>query len=260
MKQEYLALRMNRAKRTLEVTMRTLQQARIEVAAAHRLAVQHGLNEGVWNHISLLSPEDPSQMLISPGHTHWAQVNASNLALLDAKGELVSGEIAPIRAGWIIHFPVHQARPDATCVMHVHAPYITAMSIRRDICFETRSSQQSARFHDDVVYFDEYDGVLKDMGEGERMAAALGDKRVLLMRNHGALVVGPSVAAVYLDVYQLERACMYQLLAIAGGGQMQLIPEEVAVAVTKQAREGFNLEHFDGMLRWIKELEPDLED
>lgn len=89
------------------------------------------------------------------------------------------------------------------------------------------------------------------------MARALGDKRVLLLRNHGAIVVGPSVAAAYLDTYQLERACMYQLLAIAGGGTMQLIPEEVAAASAQQARAGRNVEQFEGMRRWMDAVEPD---
>ena len=99
--------------------------------------------------------------------------------------------------------------------------------------------------------------MLSDECEGERMAEVLGDNRILLMRNHGALVVGPSVAAAYLDVYQLERACMYQLLALAGGGAMQLIPEDVASASSQQARDGFNNEHFEGMRRWIEAVEPD---
>ncbi len=235
--------------------MTPLDQARRDVAVAHRLAVHHGLNEGVWNHISLVSPDNPDHILISPGHTHWSQVRADNLALMDSAGNLVAGETPPIRAGWIIHYPVHKARPDAICVIHVHSPYITAMAIRNDVLFETRSSQQAARFHGDVVYFEEYDGILKDEDEGKRMAAVLGDKRVLLLRNHGALVVGSSLAAAYLDVYQLERACMYQLLAIAGGGRMQLIPEHVAAASARQAREGFNLEHFDGMRQWILAVE-----
>ena len=240
--------------------MGILIQARRDVALAHRLAVHHSLAEGVWNHISMVSPEDPRHLLISPGHTHWSQVRASSLALVDANGALLAGERAPIRAGWIIHYPVHQARPDAACVIHVHAPYLTAMAIRDDVKFETRSSQQSARFHGDVAYYDEYDGLLNTEAEGRRMAAALGDKRVLMLRNHGVLVVGPSVALAYLDVYQLERACMYQLLATAGGGTMRLIPEEVAAAIAKQAREGFNLEHYDGMRRWMGAVEPDFLD
>ena len=233
------------------------RQARLDVAAAHRLAVMHGLNEGVWNHISLCSPDDPENILISPGHTHWGQVTASNLALMSPAGELISGERPPIRAGWIIHHPVHKARSDAKCVIHVHSPYTTAMSIRKDMRFETRSSQQAAGFHDDVRYYEVYDGVLNNESEGEQMAEVLDDKRILLMRNHGAMIVGESVARAYLDAYQLERACMYQLLAVAGGGAMQLIPEEVAMEMGQLARRGQNLEHFAGMRRLVEEKEPD---
>jgi ribulose-5-phosphate 4-epimerase/fuculose-1-phosphate aldolase len=232
-------------------------EARKDVAAAHRLAVHHGLNEGVWNHISLISPDDGDCFLISPGHTHWSQVRASSLALMNDAGEMLSGERPPIRAGWIIHYPVHKARPDARCVIHVHAPYITAMSIRKDMRFETRSSQQSARFHGDVAYYEVYDGVLDGEDEGERMAETLGDKRVLMLRNHGALIAAPTVAMAYLDVYQLERACMYQLLAVAGGGEMQLIPDDIAAEMGALAKQGRNNEHFEGMKRWVEAMEPD---
>ena len=144
--------------------------ARLELAAAHRLAVEHGLNEGVWNHMSLNSPDDPENILISPGHTHWDLVTASNLALMAPNGEKLAGGPPPIRAGWIIHHPVHQARADAKCVIHVHAPYITAMSIRKDMVLETRSSQQAAAFHNDVAYYEVYDGALEDESEGQHMA------------------------------------------------------------------------------------------
>lgn len=231
--------------------------ARRDVAAAHRLAVLHGLNEGVWNHISLISPDDSDAMLISPGHMHWSQVTASNLALMNGKGELMAGGPAPIRAGWIIHYPVHKARPDAKCVIHVHAPYITAMSIRQDMRFEPRSSQQAARFHDDVVYYEVYDGVLADEDEGKRMADTLGDKRLLMLRNHGALIATDSVAKAYLDVYQLERACMYQLLATAGGGEMALIPEDICAEMGNLARKGQGLGHWEGFKRWVDAERPD---
>jgi len=235
-------------------------EARLDVAAAHRLAVLHGLNEGVWNHISFMGPETEGRMVISPGHTHWSQVTASNLALVDAEGTFISGLRAPIRAAWIIHGPVHRARPDAKCVIHVHAPYITAMSIRNDMLFEPRSSQQAARFHNDVAYYDVYDGLLDGEDEGERMAETLGDKRILILRNHGALIATSSVARAYLDLYELERACMYQLLATAGGGSMSLIPEDVAAAIGDFIRKGKNIQHFDGMKRWVAAVEPDYAD
>jgi ribulose-5-phosphate 4-epimerase/fuculose-1-phosphate aldolase len=235
----------------------SLQDAREEVALAHRLATHHGLNEGVWNHISFVSPTQDGSILISPGHTHWSQITASSLALMDNDGQLIAGQRPPIRAGWIIHKPIHDARPDAKCVIHIHGPYTTAMSIRSDMLFETRSSQQAAMLHDDVAYFDEYDGVLDGLEEGQRMAAALGDKRVLFLRNHGVVVVGRSVSAAYLDLYQLERACMYQILACSGGGKMQLIPEGVAAEISERAKDGLFAEHFEGMRRWINEIDRD---
>ncbi|MEJ2132555.1 MAG: class II aldolase/adducin family protein, partial [Gammaproteobacteria bacterium] len=121
----------------------------------------------------------------------------------------------------------------------------------------TRSSQQSARFHDDVAYYEVYDGLLNSEVEGEQMAETLGDKRVLMLRNHGALIAAPNVATAYLDVYQLERACMYQLLAVGGGGEMALIPEDIAAQMGANAREGHNSAHFEGMKRWLDAIEPD---
>jgi ribulose-5-phosphate 4-epimerase/fuculose-1-phosphate aldolase len=123
---------------------------------------------------------------------------------------------------------------------------------------ETRSSQQAAAFHNDVAYYEVYDGNLSDESEGEHMAEVLGDKRILMMRNHGAMIVGATVGQAYLDTYQLERACMYQLLAVGGGGDMSLIPEDVAADIGRQAREGFHQNHFDGMMAYITEKEPDV--
>ena len=142
-------------------------EARKDVAAAHQLAVLHGLNEGVWNHISFESPVDSNCIIITPGHTHWSQVTASNLALMNSKGDMLSGLRPPLKAGWIIHYPIHKICSNAKCVIHIHAPYINAMSIRSDIFFETRSSQQSASFHDNVAYYELYDGLLNEEKEGE---------------------------------------------------------------------------------------------
>ena len=89
------------------------------------------------------------------------------------------------------------------------------------------------------------------------MAQVLGNKRVLMLRNHGALIAAPTVAMAYLDVYQLERACMYQLLAVSGGGEMQLIPEDIAAEMGRLARESKNHGHWDGMKRWMDAAEPD---
>ncbi len=232
-------------------------EVRRDLAAAHRLAVRDGLNEGTWNHLSVMSPDDPGIMLISPGYTHWSQVTASNLAAVGPDGEPVSGESRPTVAGWIIHYPAHQALPEAKCLMHVHSPYVTALSMKKDVRLDTCSSQQAAQFHDDVAYFEVYDGLLNSEDEGRRMADAMGDKRVLMMRNHGAMVAGRDVANTYVDLYQLERACMYQVLAMNGGGDLAQIPDDIAKAMATQARDGHSERHFGAMRRLIDAKEPD---
>ena len=236
------------------------REARLDLAAAHRLAVRDGLNEGTWNHLSVMSPDDAEVMLITPAFMHWSLVTAGNLAAVGADGEPVDGGTRPTVAGWIIHYPVHRAVPEAKCLMHVHSPYITALSMRKDIRLDTCSSQQAAQFHDDVAYYEVYDGTLDDEDEGRRMAGAMDGKRILMMRNHGAMVAGPSVARAYVDLYQLERACMYQILAAGDGHDLSRIPAEVAAAIADKARSGHADPHFDAMRRLVEAREPDFAD
>ncbi len=226
------------------------RDVRCDLAAAHRLAVRDGLNEGVWNHLSVVSPDDPEVMLITPGYTHWGMVTAGNLAAVGANGEpLRTGGPVPTVAGFIIHMPVHRAIPSARCLMHVHAPYITALSMRRQVRLDTCSSQQAAQFHDDVAVFDCYDGLLESEDEGRRMADAMGDRRVLIMRNHGALVAGQSVGQAYVDLYQLERACMYQILATGDGHELERIPPSIAAAMSRGARGSARSDRFFRAMR-----------
>jgi len=232
--------------------------ARRDLAAAHRLAVRDGLNEGAWNHLSVVSLDDPEVMLITPGHTHWKMVTASGLAAVHPDGSpVVPGGAVPSVAGWIIHFPVHQAIPEAKCLMHVHSPYITALSMRKDIRLDTCSSQQAAQFHGDVAYYDIYDGTLTDEVEGRHMADVMGDKRVLMMRNHGAMVAAPTVARAYIDLYQLERACMYQVLATGDGHELNQIPAEIATQMCASAKSGGGDRYFDAMRAVLDAQEPD---
>ena len=233
-------------------------QARCDLAAAHRLAVMDGLNEGSWNHFSLVSPSNPTHMMITPGDTHWSQVRASNLAIMGPQAEMVSGPRKPNDAAWIIHYPLHRARKDAKCVLHAHTPYATALSARKSARLDTRSSQAAASFHDDVAYFDLYDGILRAEEEGERMAETLGGKRVLMMRNHGVVVTGESVGHAYLSLYLLERACQFQLLATGNGGhELNQIPEEVAAHLGRENRKPPSGDrHFQGMKEVLAEKDP----
>ena len=233
-------------------------QARCDLAAAHRLAVMDGLNEGSWNHFSLMSLTEPTHMMITPGDTHWSQVCASNLAVMGPQAEIISGPRPPNAAAWIIHYPLHRARKDAKCVLHAHTPYATALSARKGGVLDTRSSQAAASFHDDIAYFDLYDGILRAEEEGDRMAEVLGDKRVLMMRNHGVVIAGASVGHSYLSLYLLERACQFQLLA-TGDGEHELnqIPEDVAAHIGRENRKPASGDrHFQGMKEVLDEKDP----
>jgi ribulose-5-phosphate 4-epimerase/fuculose-1-phosphate aldolase len=212
------------------------QQARCDLAAAHRLAVRDGLNEGVWNHLSVVSPDDPDVMLITPGYTHWGLVKASNLAAIGPDGMPVeAGGPEPTVAGFIIHYPAHAAIPEAKCLMHVHSPYITALSMRKDVRLDTCSSQQAAQFHDDVAYFEVYDGLLDSEDEGKRMADTMGDKRALMMRNHGAMV-----------------------LATGDGHALNQIPDDMASGMADLARNHSRADKFfRGMCDLLDAQEPD---
>ncbi|MCP5152886.1 MAG: class II aldolase/adducin family protein [Ectothiorhodospiraceae bacterium] len=234
----------------------TDQQVRVDLAAAHRLAVMDDLHEGTWNHFSVMSPSQPELMIITPGDTHWSQIRASELTVMGPQAEIVSGR-EPNPAAWIIHYPVHRARPDAQCLMHIHAPYSTALCMRKDWKLDTRCCQAAAFFHGRVAYFDEYDGDLRDASEGERMAAALGDKSVLLMRNHGALVAAPTIGRAYMDLYLLERACKFQMLAAGDGHELGQIPERIATKMGNWARDVGREGHFAGMKRVLDAREPD---
>jgi ribulose-5-phosphate 4-epimerase/fuculose-1-phosphate aldolase len=234
-------------------------EARCDLAAAHRLAVRDGLNEGVWNHLSVVSPDDPEVMLITPGYTHWSLVRAGNMAAIGRDGMPVGDSgTEPTVAGFIIHYPAHQALPDAKCLMHVHSPYITALSMRKDVRLDTCSSQQAAQFHGDVAYYEIYDGLLDSEDEGKRMADTMAGKRVLMMRNHGAMVAGKTVADAYVALYQLERACMYQVLATGDGHALAQIPEEMASGMSDLARNHSRADKFfRGMRELLDAQEPD---
>lgn len=230
--------------------------AREDLAAAHRLTVMENMHEGTWNHFSVKHPERPEQIFITPGHVHWSQVCASNLVLMGPQREIVSGELEPNVAAWIIHYPVQRARPDLQCLMHVHTPYATAMSMRTDIMFNERSCQAAAHFYDEVAYFNTYEGSF-EAGEGELMAEALGDKRVLMLRNHGFLVGGETVGHAWQNLYLFERACMFQMLANGNDNNLALIPVDAAAEVAAYARDPLWEHRFQNLRSVLDKREPD---
>ncbi len=241
---------------TLDGTAATTA-AREDLAAAHRLAVRDGLNEGTWNHFSLTHPDDPERMLITPSYTHWSQVTASNLVDVGAEFEQSDDMMAWI--AYRIHYPVHAARPDCAAVLHVHSPATVALSMLED-CRLRMSEQTAITLRDKIAYNEEYDAAFADMEQGRRIAEALGEtKTVLILRHHGAVVTGSTVAEAYTTLYGLERACHAQLLARSIGTPLREVPEATLAKLAKlpaSASREFSRRHFAAMRRVLDAEDP----
>lgn len=205
----------------------SLSQARVDLAAALRLAARFDLNEGICNHFSYAPPERPGCFLVNPFGLHWSQIRASDLLLVDNDGRVLEGDGELETTAFCIHSRIHMRHPRATCVLHTHMPYATTLTSLENTPLEP-ISQNALRYYNDVAYDPSYNGLAGDVDEGERMAAALGDKRVLFLANHGVVVVGGSVAKAFEDLYYLEKACQLQVLALSTGRPLKRVTDNIA--------------------------------
>ncbi len=204
-----------------------VRQARVDLAAVHRIVVRENMHEGTWNHFSCKVPGRPGNLLVTPGRTHFSRVTASGLVEVGPRGRAVGREGRLNVSAWAIHDPIQRARPDIACALHVHGPWSTALASIDGWRFDERGSQNAAVFHGNCAYFG-YEGLVTESDEGERMAEALGGKRVLFLANHGVLVVGDTIERAMLWLYQLERACMNQLLVLQANRRVRPIPISAA--------------------------------
>jgi ribulose-5-phosphate 4-epimerase/fuculose-1-phosphate aldolase len=233
------------------------QAARIDLAAAFRLAVRFDLHEGVCNHFSVMLADGQTFLLNRYG-LHWGEVNASNLLALDAAGRVVAGEGEYEKTAFWIHSRIHRAHAHAACVLHTHMPYATALTLLEDGRLEM-VEQNALRFHNDIAYDDEYNGLVVDEAEGDRLARVLGTKRVLFLANHGVIVVGPTVAEAFDLLYYLERSCRLQVLARMMGGKRRAVRPEVVERTYRLLRADapqYAGAHFSALKRLLDREEP----
>jgi ribulose-5-phosphate 4-epimerase/fuculose-1-phosphate aldolase len=207
-------------------------QARVNLAAAHRLAVYYGYHEGIDNHFTVLVPGFADRFLLAPFGLHWSEIRARDFLVVDFAGNVLSGEGPVEDTAFHIHAPIHAARPDVACVMHTHMPYATALSLLEEP--ELLMASQNAIGFAGLMASCDYSGFALDSGEGRRMAAALGDKSVLLLRNHGVAVTGASIADAFNTLYFFERAAMTQILAQSSDQKLRLVPEPVLSLTVEQ--------------------------
>ena len=198
--------------------------ARVDLAACHRLAERFGLNEGIDNHLTQLVPGYSDRFLLAPFGMHWSEVKAGDFLVVDFNGQVLSGHGSVEDTALFIHLPVHRLSPQGRCVLHTHMPFATALCMLENPRLEM-AVQSALGFYNDVAYDPAYNGLAFDLSEGERLARALGEKSVLMMGNHGVLVVGRSLPQAFERLYFLERAAQAQVLALSTGRPLHLIAE-----------------------------------
>ena len=207
--------------------MSTEHELRVQLAAAYRMIDHFGWSELIWTHTTVRVPGPEHHFLINPYGYRFDEVTASNLVKVDLDGKIIGDpnqEINP--AGFVIHSAIHMMRHDAGCVMHTHT--VAGMAVAALECGLLPISMYALGFDDAVAYHD-FEGPSLDREERARLAADLGDQNVLILRNHGLLTCGESVAQAFVRMYRLERACQVQLAAQATGSKLVIPPVPVRV-------------------------------
>jgi ribulose-5-phosphate 4-epimerase/fuculose-1-phosphate aldolase len=190
-------------------------QVRCDLAAAYRIVAHYGWDDMVFTHLSARVPGPDEHFLLNPFGYLFSEVTASNLVKVDVDGNIVLDNGHEVNAaGFTIHSAVHMSRPDALAVMHLHTDGGVAVSSTEAGLLPL--NQHAMFVYHDVAYH-EWEGVALDLDERDRLVADLGDKHLMLLRNHGTLALGGSVASCFLRLYYLERACRIQVQAASQG-------------------------------------------
>lgn len=202
---------------------------RCDMAAVFRVSARLGWNEQIGNHNSVMlpqrSPADPPLFLINPRGYLFQELTASALIVCDLDGRVLRGKGELRKVAFHIHTRIHLKKPNATCVVHVHPQYLTALALLEDPSFAL-SHQNNLLLNDRTVYDTGTRGPVDDNDEGDRIAALMGDKTIMVMGAHGVTVVGPTVHDAFDECYIAERTCMYQMTAMATGQKLRQLPEQ----------------------------------
>jgi ribulose-5-phosphate 4-epimerase/fuculose-1-phosphate aldolase len=206
-----------------------LTQARVQLAAAHRLAVLDELDEGIDNHFTVTVPGRSGQYLILPFGLHWSEARASDMIVFDETGKTLEGEGVVELSAQCIHAPIHRIT-GAKVVLHTHQTWALALNMLKDNRL-LPANQTAAFFHGHIAYDDHYCGTADFLSEGERIAAVMGEKYIVFMKNHGVLVTGDTIAQAYRRLYKLERVCRTQVLAMGAGRPLEVLSDEIVANV-----------------------------
>ncbi|HYC46352.1 MAG TPA: class II aldolase/adducin family protein [Burkholderiales bacterium] len=201
-------------------------EARVNLAACYRLAAHYRMTDLIYTHISARVPGPEHHFLINAFGLTWDEISASTLVKVTLDGDVVDDPsgCGINRAGYVIHGAIHRARPDVHCVMHTHTAAGVAVSAQDQGLLPL--SQHAMRFTDCMAYHD-YEGLALDLDEQARLVRDLGPHNAMILRNHGLITCGGSVAEAFDYMYYLERACQSQVGAMAGGAKLRMPPGEV---------------------------------
>lgn len=232
-------------------------QARCELAAAYRLFAHLGWHELIYNHLTVRVP-GTGFFLINPFGLMYREVTASNLLKIDLEGRKVEPSPYAVNpAGFIVHAAVHGARADAHCVIHTHTTAGQVVACQQGGLLPLSFN---AMFYGDRVAYHDFEGITLEREECLRLAAHLGDRNVMILRNHGLLVCGPTIGDAFAEHYMLQRACEVQVAAQASGAALVMPAGDIAARASEQyertARKGGqNTLLWDAMLRWAWDLD-----
>jgi len=237
-----------------------VREAKIQLAAAHRLAVFHDLEEGIDNHFTVTVPGRDERYLILPFGLHWSEARASDMIVWDESGKTLEGEGVVELSAQCIHAPIHRVT-GARVVLHTHQTWALALNMLRNNRL-LPANQTAAFFHGHIAYDDTYAGTADTLEEGERLAKLMGDKHVMFMKNHGVLVVGDTIAQAYKRLYKLERVCRTQVLAMSAGQPLEVLSEAIVKQVQapapgdRHSRSERDRLYFEAMMRVLDRVNP----
>ena len=228
---------------------------RVQLAAAYRIFDYLGWPQLIFGHITVRLPGPERHVLINPFGLLYHEVTASNLVKIDLDGNIVGAGDYPVNpAGFVIHSAIHAAREDVRCVMHTHTRAGMAVAALRDGL--NCSDFAGISLHNKVAYHD-FEGLTVRMDERERLVASLGEKNLMVLRNHGLLTCGSTVAEAFLRMYTLQTACEVQVTARATGAPLVEPPPEVRARHAASLESGEQSERvFAALIRLMDARDP----
>ena len=228
---------------------------RNELAALYRLVAHFRMTDLIDTHISARIPGTPDRFLINRYGVLFHEVRPEDLVTIDPEGRAVHGPDDPSQqvnqAGFTIHSAIHMARHDLACVVHTHTADGMAVACQQDGLLPI--TQHALKFYDRLGYH-AYEGIALDLDERARLVASMGTHRAMVLRNHGLLAAGRSIAEAFVNIYFLERACQAQVKALAGNRPLSLPPPEVCERTARQFERADSLAHCELAWRAAKRL------